>query len=280
MTEEQLRKLERLNELKNNGGITEVEYEKEKREILGDESPIIIGADNKVIIPDSKSNRQSLLGCFFIIVIIGFISFLFRDKKVEENQSSEVAVKPESKAAEPENKPIIDSVQLKKDRLKAEANLKKHFSIKEDEFDKTTWCTPKAVAKHRNDSRIYCYFEKKGDEVRNFRFAGQYYSDSFLYIHMAQFLVDGNTLPIGLHEMERDSVGARRLEWFDEGMNDNTRPLVEAIAKAKTVKIKYIGRKYSSVKIVSETDIESIKIALETYKGLGGEMQHSLFKTK
>lgn len=278
MTEEQLRKLERLNELKNNGGITDVEYEKEKREILGDKSPIITDADGKVIIPDSKQNRKFLLGCFSIFVIIGFISYLLRDNKVEENQSAEVAVKPEIKTAKPEAKPFIDSVQQKKDRLKAEENLKRYFLIREDEFDKTAWCVPKSAPKHRNDNRLYCYFEKKGDEVRNLRLVGQYYSDEFLYIHMAQFLVDGNTLAIGLREMERDSSSIGKWEWFDEVMHENTGPLVEAIAKAKTVKIKYIGKQYSSVKIVSAPDIKSIKVALETYKGLGGEMYHGYLK--
>ena len=96
---------------------------------------------------------------------------------------------------------------------------------------------------------------------------------------MAQFLVDGNTLAIGLREMERDSSSSiGKWEWFDEVMHENTGPLVEAIAKAKTVKIKYIGKQYSSVKIVSAPDIKSIKVALETYKGLGGEMYHGYLK--
>lgn len=271
MTEEQLRKLERLNTLKNKGGITEVEYEKEKREILGDESSIIIGADEKVIIPSSESNRKILLRIIAFFLTVSFIGFLFRncDKKVEVKQISKV-----------ETTPLIDSVQLKKDRIKAEENLTKYFLIEEDEFDKVAFCFPKSAPKYRNVKGLYCYFAKQGEEVSNLRLVGQYYSSKWLYIQMVQFLVDGKSFLIGPRKIRRDKDSAGRWEWFDAGLNENTKPLIEAIANAKLVKIKYIGKQYESVEVVSSTDIESIKIALETYKGLGGEMLYSVFKIK
>lgn len=152
-------------------------------------------------------------------------------------------------------------------------SLKKFSRIKKDEFSNLTWYEPKACPKYRNSNGVYCYFG--GNEYRatsSLRFTIQYYASDWLFIEYAIFLIDGNTYRFNHEFADRDNAGGYIWEWIDipiESYSD--KQIIEAIANAKSVKIKFIGKQYYDTRTLSATQISGIKQNFELYKAMNGD---------
>lgn len=158
----------------------------------------------------------------------------------------------------------IDSVTVKK--------LKPKFKEKTDKFDSRgiTWVQHNFTPKYRNQNGFYCYFAKKGDYVDNFRFVWQYLADDWLFVEKIVFLVDN--VPYDYHPINTNRDNDSDIwEWGDEQVKENEKALIEAIAKAKSVEVRFIGKQYTDDKKMSSNTIKSIKETLEYYKALGGK---------
>ena len=155
-------------------------------------------------------------------------------------------------------KPKIDSAKIKE--------LKPFFKSKTDEFssDKTTWITPKSAPPYRNQNGTYLYFS-----ANNLRFVFQYHRDNWLFINSCQFLIDGKVFEFTPNEVKRDNDESGITEWFDENINYSNNDLIEALANAKSAKVKLVGDKYVDIKVISKNQIQSFKRTLEYYKALG-----------
>ena len=160
----------------------------------------------------------------------------------------------------------IDSIKVKE--------LQKFFRKRKDEFSTTskTWYEPKNAPQYTNRNGIYCYFQTEDDVPSNLRFKMQYYSDDWLFFSKVQFAIDGKAFDYIPSKTETDSGdGGHIWEWFDESVTESDKELINALANAKSAKMKLIGKQYYNIKIVSKEQINSIKRTLELYEAMGGK---------
>jgi hypothetical protein len=160
----------------------------------------------------------------------------------------------------------IDSLKIK--------GLAKYFSKKNDEFsnNNSTWFTPKTAPKFANANGIYCYFQTENGIPNKLRFRIQYHAEDWLFFDKVQFSIDGKAYDYIPTKTETDSGnGGSIWEWFDESIIESDKDLINALANAKSAKMKLNGKQYYEVKTISKAQINSIKQTLEYYKAMGGE---------
>ncbi|WP_146239124.1 hypothetical protein [Putridiphycobacter roseus] len=163
------------------------------------------------------------------------------------------------------NSANIDSAKVKK--------LKKYFNSNKDEFspDGLVWHKPKSAPKYTNRNSLYCYFQSSNGKPSNLRLRMQYHSDDWLFFRKVQFSIDGKAFEFIPMNTETDSGnGGRIWEWFDESMGKSNAELLDALANAKSAKMKLIGRQYSDVKTITSSQIRDIKRSLDLFKAMGG----------
>ena len=87
-----------------------------------------------------------------------------------------------------------------------------------------------------------------------------------------QFSIDDKAYEFVPMDTETDSGnGGRIWEWFDESMGKSNTELLQALANAKSAKMKLIGRQYYDTRTITQTEIKDIKRTLDLYKAMGGE---------
>lgn len=166
--------------------------------------------------------------------------------------------------------PETPAVHVDSSKIKA---LKPFFNIKSDEFDKngSSWCKPKNAPVYTNANGIYCYFQIVDNIPQNLRFRIQYYSDDWLFINNCQFSIDGKAYEYTPGNVETDNGdGGYIWEWFDESVHGYDMELLNALANAKTAKIKFIGRQYHDIKPITKDQIKSIQRTIDLYHAMGG----------
>lgn len=196
-----------------------------------------------------------------------------REKEIEENIFSLDNIIQESvdKSKKEKNESFkqtatVDSAKIKK--------LEKSFRIKADEFsnDNKKWYKPKSSPIYTNANGIYCYFQTENGMPSNLRFRLQYYSDDWLFFKQVQFSIDGKAYDYTPLNTETDSGnGGYIWEWFDESLRASDKELINALANAKTAKMKLIGRQYYDTKNISQEQINSFKRTIELYECMGGQ---------
>ena len=86
------------------------------------------------------------------------------------------------------------------------------------------------------------------------------------------FAIDGKAFEYIPSDTETDSgEGGKIWEWFDQVLSKDDKPLIEALANAKSAKMKIIGRQYYDEKTVTSEQIAAIKHTLEFYRAMGGQ---------
>jgi hypothetical protein len=178
-------------------------------------------------------------------------------ESVEKNKENELTnIKNSSK---------IDSSKINE--------LDKYFVIKKDEFDPNglVWHKPKSAPKYTNQNGIYCYFQSNNGMPSNLRMRLQYEADDWLFFEKVQFSIDDKAYEFIPRDTETDSGnGGRIWEWFDQSMGSSNTELLNALANAKSAKMKLIGRQYYKIKNISTDQIKNIKRTLELYEAMGG----------
>lgn len=208
------------------------------------------------------NSKKSYKGClvFFIFTVVIFLLIAIFSKSDDEIKNENNLI--DSTSVVESKKSATDSSKIK--------NLKHLFTEKKDDFGESTWIKPKSKPEYINQNGFYCYFEKDANgNAFNFRFVGQYAADDWLFIKYLKFNIDGKNYEFYPSEVNTDN-DSTIWEWFDEGINVTDSKLIEAIANAKSVKIRFEGRQYYNDKIMSKNNINSIKNTLEYYKALGG----------
>ena len=161
---------------------------------------------------------------------------------------------------------VVDSVKVNA--------LKAYFRVDKDEFSKNnrTIYKPKSAPEYINRNGVYCYFSTGNDEPSNLKFCVQYHAEEWLFFHTVQFSIDGKAYEYTPVKTETDhGNGGHIWEWFDDGMTTTSdKELINALANAKSAKMKLVGRQYHKVKEVTSEQILAIKRTLEFYKAKGG----------
>lgn len=152
------------------------------------------------------------------------------------------------------------------------AKISKNFREKKDEFSDFAWVEHKTTTPYRNRNSIHLSFQKDNNgNVQNLRFVIQYEADDWLFIRNMIFNIDGDNVTFIPNDMERDNDYGRIWEWSDEPASLES-SLVEKIANAKSVKVKFNGDQYYDTRTMSSKQIEAFKQTLDYYKALGGSL--------
>lgn len=160
----------------------------------------------------------------------------------------------------------IDSAKIKE--------FEKSFRIKKDEFsnDNKKWYVPKSAPIYINSNGLYLYFQSEKGVPSNLRFRLQYYDEDWLFFSRVLFSIDGKAYEYTPIRTERDcGDGGHIWEWYDEQVSKSDKDLINALANAKSAKMKLIGQQYYDVRTISQTQIKSLKKTLELYKAMGGQ---------
>lgn len=167
-----------------------------------------------------------------------------------------------------------DSIAVAKQKEKQEtiAKLSKKFRSNDDEFGDRTWVYHNTTPKYTNRNSIHLYFQKDKDgKPSNLRFRVQYEAGEWLFIKNMIFNIDGENVQFIPDDMETDcGYGGRIWEWCDESAAYN-HDLIEKIANAKTVKVKFNGRQYYDTKTMSSKELQAFKETFDYYTALGGQ---------
>lgn len=193
----------------------------------------------------------------------------FPNKEKRENEITKRILSLSSsipKSTVTDNTSKIDSIKINE--------LKVYFKQKKDEFspEGKTWIKPKSSPAYTNQNGIYCYFQTENNIPSNLRFRVQYYSDEWLFFDKIQFSIDGKAYEYIPLDTETDSGdGGYIWEWFDENVStSNDKELLNALANAKSAKMKFIGKQYYDIKSISKEQLNGIKRTIDYYKALGG----------
>ena len=170
---------------------------------------------------------------------------------------------------------IADSIAQVRQKEKAEvlSKLSKKFRFNDDEFGDRTWVYHINTPKYTNRNSIHLYFQKdKNNSASNLRFRVQYEASNWLFIRNMIFNIDGENITFVPDDMETDcGNGGRIWEWCDESASYNTIDLVSKIANAKTVKVKFNGRKYYDTRTMSAKELQAFKETLDYYNALNDD---------
>lgn len=196
-----------------------------------------------------------------------------REKEIKKSIFSMSNTIQESvdKSKKDEVKSFRQTANLDSSKIK---HLEKYFRKRKDEFsnNKKIWYEPKSAPQYTNQNGIYFYFESENGMPSNLRFRLQYYSDDWLFFKKVQFSIDGKAFEYIPINTETDSGnGGYIWEWFDESVTESDKELINALANAKTAKMKLIGKQYYDIKTISQNQIINFKKTLELYQALGGQ---------
>lgn len=188
---------------------------------------------------------------------------------IEDLYSRIMGLDTSSSSSESTSKESISSIDSTKIK-----ELSPKFTFKKDEFDPKglTWIEPKSSPKYSNQNGIYCYFMRQDDTTSNFRLKIQYYASDWLFIEKIQFSIDDKAYEYNPSKTERDHGGGYIWEWSDEKISyESDKNIIEALANAKSAKMKLIGSQYYKIKNITPAQITSIRESLELYKAMGGK---------
>lgn len=224
---------------------------------------------------------RKLLGSLTFIFIIGLASCGNENRGeiplTKEQKDSIAQVKLDSARAADSISAIerrkTDSIaQVREAEKKAIlAKAKKNFRFNKDEFEDRSWVYHNSTPKYTNRNSVHVYFQQDKDgSASNLRFRIQYEADEWLFIQNVIFNIDGENERFVPEHMETDcGYGGRIWEWCDEPATYNM-SLIQKIANAKSVKMKFNGRQYYNTRTMSRQQINAIKETLSFYNALNG----------
>lgn len=165
------------------------------------------------------------------------------------------------------DKGISDAAEADRQRVaRADANLKKVT----DEIKGITWVS------HKNDpllaTNMSLYFGLKDNSAANFplRLKFIYSAETWLFIQEVTIKADDQVYSLGKMDFERDNSSGIIWEWSDSKLQDFA--MVEKIAAAKKVVIRFDGRQYYKDFEVPESQKQAMKDILVSWKRYGGKV--------
>lgn len=197
------------------------------------------------------------------MIIIGWLTF--ESPSDEEIQAKKEKVVQDSLERITQKK-INDSLILIAEANKVKAiEMLKSFKKNEDEFNNTNFYRDKRTPNYTNTNFIYPYIgEKNGRYWLRLKF--QYSADSWLFIHKATLLVDGEKFYI-TGRWEKDN-NTEIWEWLDIQARDAELAILQKIANSKQAKVRYEGRQYHDDRTLTNKEKDIIKKTLEIFTAL------------
>ena len=153
------------------------------------------------------------------------------------------------------------------ERNTIETNFK-HIRHKKDEFSNFTWYKDKSSPNYVNQNGFYLFFGIRNDGyVTDLRLRIQYYAVDWLFIQSYDLNVDGKNYSLyALGNVERDNDNGFIWEWYDFTVNEERKPLIQAISTAKKVKIRFNGSQYYDTRALSKNQVKAINNVFTLYE--------------
>ena len=224
-------------------------------------------------------NFRNLLVAALLIILCGCV-----DSKLEKSVDSAEVVEETTETAVAEasfyNDSIARALKYKEDSIAlakeveneiTRQKLSKKFRVETDDFSEYDWVYHTSSPKYTNANGIFLYFQKDKDgHATNMRFRIQYESDEWLFIDNIIFNIDGELETFYPYHMDTDcGYGGRIWEWCDESASAN-KSLVEKIANAEKVKVKFNGSQYYDTRSMTSSELKAFKEAYDYYLACGG----------
>lgn len=169
--------------------------------------------------------------------------------------------------------------QKKKNKILIEQAIKK-MRIKVDKLEDITWYHDKTSPQYTNYNGFFIYIGDRGYNYPTLRLRIQYKDSKWLFIQKYIIYVDGlkyKTIETEYGDVQRDNGSGGVWEWIDIPFNNDSQAtvndfdIIRAIIDGKDVKLKLIGKQYSKVKTITQTQKNALKNVLDVYKALKGE---------
>lgn len=221
--------------------------------------------------PNKKKDEISTSGCVFIVVTIIMLVIMVATCDTETGKKYSTSTYTDTSQQLKNEEVKQASAPVNRVDQKTVKELKQYFTFKKDEFDSSgsVWVEPKNRPRYTNVNSVFCYFQKTGNVVSNFRFVIQYTADDWLFIENYTFNIDGMVFDYYPDDIKRDN-NSTIWEWSDNNINSVDMSLINALASAKKVKVKFNGQQYSSKRALTKKEISYIQRTIKYYRALGG----------
>lgn len=201
----------------------------------------------------------------FTLLALTLILNSCSDRKVPDEENKQATVESKSDAAK--DMPGVQNEQ-------EVARLMKQVRKLKDKITGNEWIRPVNAPEYVNQNAIYAYFPVNGLTPQGLRLKIQYVADDWLFIRNYIFNIDGTPYTYTPDEVKTDNGGGIVWEWSDQPMINNNKKIIEALANAKSVKIRFQGREYQKDKTVTSKQLQNIKIIYDLYNAMGGSFDY------
>lgn len=232
-------------------------------------------------IPVSRAQPQSNNGGYFVVVLLLAMLIIggaliannshpgdvkYTDSLVTDTTRNDTVAAESPEKEENPYKPALDALSSIKIDSQMFKKLYRNARRKADKFTGNVEIADLSSPRYVNINGFYIYImnDSSGPVLR---FATQYVSDQWLFIHEMIINADGDNSTL-TPEFKRDSGDGSIWEWCDMSVPDENIPMLVQIAGAKKVSLKYSGDKYYQVVKVTAKQQAAIKRELQLYKGL------------
>lgn len=139
-----------------------------------------------------------------------------------------------------------------------------------DSVEKITWYRDKATPKIPLRSIAFLYMGRK-TAAPWLQFKVQYWGDNWLFVEKAVFVVDGEKRGEVAGRWERDNGSGSVWEQLDTAVSSSNLPTIKRLAEAKSLLIRFEGRKYYKDFKVPAADIVAMRNVLAAFDEMGGK---------
>lgn len=116
-----------------------------------------------------------------------------------------------------------------------------------------------------SNSEVYVYLSKPKNGQSTMHLRLQYVANDWLFVRRFVFKVDGKTFtvePDSRFDIERDNDGGDVWEWYDKPVGTEELQLLESIANARSVVIRYEGDQYNKDREISNDEISRLRAVM------------------
>jgi hypothetical protein len=140
-----------------------------------------------------------------------------------------------------------------------------------DEFDGTTWYKDPTHPQYADNNALRAYIgSSPAGGPPWLRLLVRYSGERWLFVERIRVLVDGREFELepGYGGMKRDAGGGDVWEWYDTSVGRNERELINAVADADRVKVRFVGDQYHRDWEVPTSQVAAMRRVLLAYEEL------------
>ena len=226
----------------------------------------------------SESNTASKAQEQFDLAELQFESKMYSDAKI---QLDSIAIEDQSFSKKEEYKALVQKVDnaIKLEEEEKAAKEKKiaenkklidellnGVRVNEDDMNDIIFYTDKASTKYNDVNSFHLYIAQSKGKAPNLYLTIQYAASDWLFVENYLIKCDDEKYTIKPKDIaDRDNSGGKIWEWHTLKVDDEIRIILNAIAEAKSVKLRTNGSQYYDDRDMSSKEISAIGRMLNLY---------------